>query len=129
MNSSLDTNVLLRYIWGDVPAQQRKAVKLLSDESQVFYVSDLVVAEVIFNLQVRQVPRDVIAKIISEVTALKNVRISEVITEQILPFYQEHPALSFVDCYAAFMAENDGAEPLWTFDKKLANQHPSAKKV
>lgn len=51
------------------------------------------------------------------------------LTRAVFPFYLEHPKLSFADCCLATMAEINGAEPLLTFDKKLASQHPSAKLV
>lgn len=45
----------------------------------------------------------------------------------VFPFYLNHPKLSFSDYCLATMAEINGAEPLFTLDKKLASQHPSAK--
>ena len=47
----------------------------------------------------------------------------------VLPYYESHPSLSFNDCMLAFYAELNHAEPLFTFDAKLAKQHPSAKKL
>lgn len=129
MNSSLDTNILLRYIFRDVPDQYQKAVKLLDDETQTFYVSDMVVAEVTFNLQIKKLPRQAIVKIIEALSARKNIEISSFITDTVLPYFADHPALSFVDCYAAWEAEKKHREPLWTFDRKLSNQHPSAKRA
>ena len=40
-----------------------------------------------------------------------------------------HPKLSFEDCYLATSAELSDAKPLWTFDRKLANQALAAKLV
>ncbi|MBQ3347969.1 PIN domain-containing protein [Candidatus Saccharibacteria bacterium] len=127
MNSSLDTNILLRYIWRDVPSQQASVNRLFDDTSQRFYISDMVVAELIFNLQNDKMKHNEIVDILMKIFEKKNVVVSDFVMETVLPFYAEHPALSFVDCYAAFEAERKGWEPLYTFDKKLANQHPSAK--
>lgn len=127
MNSSLDTNILLRYIWRDVPSQQASVNRLFDDKSQRFYISDMVVAELIFNLQNDKLKHNEIVDILMKIFEKKNVLVSDFVMETVLPFYAEHPALSFVDCYAAFEAEKKGWEPLYTFDKKLANQHPSAK--
>ncbi len=129
MNSSLDTNIILRYIFNDIPAQCEKAKKLFSDPSQTLYVSDLVVSEVIFNLQTRKVPRPDIMKILKSLYELPNIVFSDFIKNTVLPFYESHPALSFVDCYVASEAEKKHWEPLWTFDRKLASQHPSAKRA
>jgi len=43
--------------------------------------------------------------------------------------FEAHPKLSFEDCLAAEQASTSGATPLWTFDTKLAKQHPAAKLV
>ena len=127
MNSSLDTNIVLRYLWDDNHAQSAKVKRLFADGSQTLYVSDLVFAEVIFNLQTRKIPRADIVAVMNGLIEMPNVEVSKLVSEKVLPFYAEHPALSFVDCYAAFEAEKRGREPLFTFDRKLANQHPSAK--
>lgn len=127
MKSSVDTNIILRYLWKDVDAQVKKVRKLFLDSEQILYVSDLVLAEVIFNLQSKGVARTNILEAIRALSEIPNLEISDFVMETVLPFYAEHPALSFVDCYAAFEAEKKGWEPLYTFDRKLANQHPSAK--
>lgn len=127
MNCSLDTNILLRFIEGDVPEQCEKATDLLNDHTQTFCISDLVLAEVVFNLQMAKAPRKDIVAALNSIFSLPNIRVNHAVLDQALPFYLDHPALSFVDCMAAFYAESENKEPLWTFDRKLANQHPSAK--
>ena len=129
MISSLDTNILLRYIWKDVPGQREKAAKLLDDEEQTFRISDLVVAELVFNLKADRLRRKSIVGILEKIFSKRNIRVNSMVADKVLPFYAEHPGLSFVDCYAAFEADEGKAEPLWTFDRKLANQHPSAEKL
>lgn len=129
MHSSLDTNILLRYILNDVPHQRAQAVRLLDDQSQTFRICAPVIAEIIFNLQKAGATRTEIADALAQLFSLKNIQVESVITDQVLPFFREHSALSFVDCYAAFLADVSSAEPLWTFDRKLANQHPSAKRL
>ncbi len=39
-----------------------------------------------------------------------------------LELFAGHPTLSYEDCLLVAHARRDGAEPLWTFDQKLANQ-------
>ncbi len=129
MKSSLDTNILLRYIWHDVPGQREKAAALIDDTTQTFAISDLTISEIIFNLQIDHIKRSSIVEIINELAEKRNIKISPFIINTVLPYFAEHPALSFVDCYTAFEAEETHFEPLWTFDKKLAHQHPSAKQL
>ena len=44
-----------------------------------------------------------------------------------LPYYLAHPKLSWADCALSVEAELKHREPLFIFDKKLANQLPQAK--
>lgn len=129
MNSSLDTNIIMRYLWDDTPDQCKKVKKLFADDSQTLHISDLVLAEVVFNLQSKKVPRSNIVNALRGIFAMPNVAPNPFILDSVLPFFESHPALSFVDCYVAFEADKKHYEPLWTFDRRLANQHPSAKKL
>ena len=129
MKSSLDTNIIMRYLWKDVPSQREKAIALIDDDTQVFHISDMVVAEVIFNLEIDNLKRAAIVKILNQLFEKKNIEVSAFARNIVLPFYADHPSLSFVDCYSAFEAEKSNAEPLWTFDRKLSSQHPSTKNL
>lgn len=129
MIESLDTNILLRYIWRDVPKQREKAIEMMDDKSRTFYISDLVLSEVIFNLKHDHLRRSTIVGVLNSLFQKKNVIVNDFVKYSVLPFYAEHPALSFVDCYAVFEAEKKNYTPLLTFDKKLANQHKNAKLV
>ena len=125
--ASLDTNILMRYIWKDVPGQREKAIALLDDETEIFCISDLVISEVVFNLKSSRLHRKSIVGIIEAIISKSNIHISPFVADEVIPFYATHPALSFIDCYAACEAKNNDADPLWTFDRKLASQHPAAK--
>lgn len=129
MNSSLDTNILLRYIWKDVPGQREKAAALIDDENQTFYISDMVISELAYNLKIDHLERSTIYNVLMTIIEKRNIVVSDFVREDVLPFFAEHPALSFVDCYAAMEAEKKGREPLFTFDRKLANQCPGAKRA
>lgn len=126
---TLDTNIVLRYIWKDVPGQREKVEKLLDEENSMFYIPDFVVSEVIFNLQQSNLRRSSIVGTLYELAERKNIEINSFVMDTVLPFFAEHPALSFVDCYAAFEAEKKGRAPLLTFDRKLVNQHQSVRMV
>jgi predicted nucleic acid-binding protein len=54
------------------------------------------------------------------------IQCSRELFKEVLPAYTSHPKLSFVDCYLAILAQRTEAAPLLTFDKKLANQLPTA---
>lgn len=128
-NASLDTNALLRLILNDIPEQRKKVIDLLNLPDIEYHVSDLVVAEIIFNLQTFGYTRKFISEKVQKLLAQPNINYNMPLFAQVFPYYVKHPALSFVDCYAAFDAEQANAEPLYTFDRKLANQHKCAKLI
>ena len=60
---------------------------------------------------------------------LKQINCNQALFEKALALFIAHANLSFEDCCLAAYAQITDAEPLWTFDKKLANQAPSAKLI
>jgi predicted nucleic-acid-binding protein len=128
-HESLDTNILLRLLLGDVPAQQAQAIKLLKPENVRFDVSDLAITEMVYVLETtHSAGRTEVVASVSFVLNLQNVNCNRKLFNSVLPAYLSHPKLSFVDCCLAEYARLNQAEPLWTFDKKLAVQSGTAKK-
>jgi len=125
---SLDTNILLRFILNDAPKQREIAIKLLSKPNTKYNVADLAISEVVYVLETSQKhTRQFVAASIRQILAQPNIRCNKVLFYQVLPIYESHPSLSFNDCCLATYAAIDRAEPLWTFDRKFANQSPTAK--
>ena len=126
--SSLDTNLLLRFLLGDVPAQTEKVVALLSREDCLFFVSDVIFVELVHVLSnVLAFSRPEVRALLSVLFKLKNLSFQSPFLLELLDFYIDHPSLSFVDCYSAFLSESLKKESLLTFDKKLSSQSLSAK--
>lgn len=125
--SSLDTNLLVRFYANDTPAQREKVQKLLT-ENCAFYICDVVATEIVHVLsKTYNEPRDNIRDFFNDLQKIPNIFFESSFLLEVLEFWAAHPALSFVDCYAATFAEKNNKEPLLTFDKKLSNQHLSAK--
>ena len=127
---TLDTNLIVHYIMGDIP-KQRKAVARLLDRAKTTHlvpISAINEAVYVFEAHYEQ-DRVVIATNLQKFleTFDEVLEYDRELIEVTLMFYAELPALSFHDCCLASYAELEGAEPLFTFDKKLAKQHPSAK--
>ena len=61
--------------------------------------------------------------------SLQQVNCNRMLFDRALMLFQSHPALSMEDCCLAVYAELNDAEPLYTFDKKLAKQSPTAQLV
>ena len=123
---SLDANVLLRLLLNDIPTQHQAAKRLLEQTPGQFAVADIAIVEVVFVLQrAYEFSREHVAEAIEGLMQLAQINCNRTLLEEALPLYAEHPALSFEDCCLAVYAKLDNAEPLWTFDKKLAGQTPA----
>ena len=127
---SLDANVVLRLLLNDVPDQHAAAVALVESVDAPFVVSDVAVIEVIFALcRHYGFSRAAAAEAIEGLMSLIQIDCNRAIFKRALPFFTHHPKLSFEDCCLATYAELSNAEPLWTFDRKLAGQADSARLV
>lgn len=125
---SLDTNVILRIMLMDVAEQCLKIQDLIMRQGYVYDVSDLAITESVFVMQ-RDCTRVEIVNNIKKLFEIPGINANFNLFERVFPMYLEHPKLSFNDCCLAVYAELNEAEPLWTFDQKLAKQIPTAKLV
>ena len=129
-SDSIDTNIILRCIMNDVPGQREKVLELLYTPKTVHYVEDLALAEVLYALEnFYLLERDDAVERLAMFLARFDGFISynRGLTSLAFPYYLDHPKLSFYDCCLASYAELKHREPLFTFDKKLAQQLPQAK--
>ena len=127
--ASLDTSIVVRILVGDNPTLCKKVLKLLSQDL-IFIISDLALSETVYVLEtVYRKSREEIGDLLQFFLTRYDdtIRYNRDLVASAMPFYIEHPKLSFNDCVLASLAELNHAEPLFTLDKKLANQHPSAK--
>ena len=119
---SLDANVILRMLLNDVPIHHSAALALLSSGDS-FAVSDTAMIETIFVLGrayglTREQQREAVVGVLGQPQISGSLELFEAAFE----LYLAHPKLSFEDCYLVSVADSTGMEPLWTFDRKLANQ-------
>lgn len=129
-SDSLDANIIIRYITNDIPEKRKKVIKLL--DSGTHRLTDLAISEIVYVLEdFYELSRDEIANQLLFLLAQYDGTIiyNHDLTSSVFPFYVEHPKLSFNDCCLAAYSELENSEPLFTFDKKLALQHPSAKEL
>lgn len=125
--TSLDTNVLLRWLLVDIKEQAELAGRLISS-TRTFDISDMAISEVVFVLErVVGASRKTIADNVFRILGQENFNCSRVLLKPATQLYLQHPGLSFVDCCLAVYAELNDAVPLYTFDKKLATQLGQAK--
>ena len=126
--ASLDTSLLVRIIVKDNPKLYKKALRILSDTDTVFTIEDVAIMEMIHVLEsIYGYSRTEISDAVNLLSDMNNLRLNRPVFASVVPLYLAHPKLSFNDCYLAIMSKYHSAEPLFTFDKKLAAQLPSAK--
>lgn len=120
---SLDANVILRLLLNDLPRQHEAAVKLLQSTKQPYAAADTAIIEIAFVLERHyQFTRLQIQEALSGFMSIPQINCNRTLFTQALPLFVAHTGLSFEDCCLAVYARLNDAEPLWTFDKKLANQ-------
>jgi predicted nucleic-acid-binding protein len=117
---SLDTNVVLRFLLDDVPEQTKKAAEII--EKEKVYVTDVVVVEAIYVLEkTLQLARKDIAELVTSFLGFANVVYNPYFLVNAINLYEQHPALSMVDCYASAEALAYSNQ-LITFDRRLVSQ-------
>lgn len=121
LSGSLDANVLLRLLLNDVASQHEMAVKLLQKLDAQFAVADTAFIEVVFVLERNySFNRSQIVEAVEGLAALQQLSCNRLLLEHALPIFKAYVSLSFEDCCLATYAKLNKAEPLWTFDRKLA---------
>ncbi len=123
LRESLDTNIILRFILGDVPEQCLKIQDLLMRQNVMYDVADLVyVMQSTYGLS-----REKIVDGLQKLLWFPEINYNRNLFDQVFPMYLEHPKLSFNDCCLVVYANLNEAEPLWTFDRALVKRVPGAK--
>ena len=127
---SIDTNIIVHAIIQEPKEQYLRTCNLLTQPDCTFRVFDSAIIESVYVFETFYI--DSRAKIAEFLTNFfyqfsDTLDYNRTIVKMVLPYWVEHPALSFTDCYLAFMADYSGVCPLMTLDKKLASQHPAAK--
>ena len=119
---SLDANILLRLIVRDIPEQSDSALELI-DQGKRFHVADTAIIETIFVLErYYQIPRTEIADIMQVLMGHSKLDLNSELFRKAMELFVQHSKLSIEDCCLAIYAQLNNALPLWTFDRKLANQ-------
>jgi predicted nucleic acid-binding protein len=115
----LDTNVVVRHLTGDPPAQARRATAFLATHQDLL-ATDVMLAELVFVLGSSYgQPRDEIAALVRDLLALPSVTTIDLdVVLRTLELY-ETTAIHFVDAYLAAAAELTGIRVVVSFDQGL----------
>ncbi|MDR2896832.1 MAG: PIN domain-containing protein [Propionibacteriaceae bacterium] len=127
---SVDTNVLLRAAIDLGDSQTDQARNLLALADHTFRAEPIVFAEFVYALTTHYgLTRQQAGTLVRWVLAIESVDCDRNTLTAATAMFESHPKLSFEDCLLAEQAASHGALPLWTFDQKLARQHPAARLV
>ncbi len=116
----LDTNVLIRHLTGDPPAQARRATAFLAAAEGPLLLADLIVAEIVDVLEsVYDVDRSMVADLVRAIIAFPSIAVVQgPLLLRALEAY-EHDRLDFADAYLVACAEATGVGRVVSFDRGL----------
>ncbi len=119
MTAFVDTNVLIRHLTGEPPAQARRATRYLEQADELL-LPDLIVAEVAYVLEsFYEVERADVASTLRAILAFPAMRVLDVeLLHRAIEVYEVH-RLDFADAYLVASAERTGIGVIVSFDRSI----------
>jgi predicted nucleic acid-binding protein len=115
----IDTNVLIRHLTGDPPAEAAKATRHLERADELL-LPDLILAEVAYVLEsFYESPRKQVAETLRAVLAFPAVRVVDVELLQRAVEVYDLERLDFADAYLVASAERSGVGQIASFDRAI----------
>jgi predicted nucleic acid-binding protein len=115
----VDTNVLVRHLTGDPPAQARRATRYLV-QADMLLLPDLVLAEVAYVLEsYYEVRRTQVARALRAILAFPAIKVIDLqLLQRAVEVYEVH-RLDFADAYLVASAERTGVGVVASFDRSI----------
>lgn len=128
LSAFLDTNILIRHLTGDPPAQARRATAFL-ERAEELLLPDLIVAEVVYVLEsFYEVERQRVGELVRAVIGFPAiVVVDEPLLLRALEVY-EVDRLDFAEAYLVASAEASGVETIASFDRAV-DRVPTVRRV
>lgn len=119
MTAFVDTNVLVRHLTGDPPAQAQRATRYLERADELL-LPDLILAEVAYVLEsFYEVARAEVAATLRAVLAFPAIRVLDgELLQRAVEVYEVH-RLDFADAYLVASAERTGVGVIASFDRSI----------
>jgi predicted nucleic-acid-binding protein len=119
MKALLDTNVLIRHLTGDPPAQAKRATTFLQGSDELI-LTDLVLAEMVYVLEsFYEVRREEVADMARSLLALPTIIAGDHdLLLRAVELY-EVMRLDFAEAYLVAMAELSGVNRVASFDRQI----------
>ncbi len=119
MTAFVDTNVLIRHLTGDPPAQAKRATRYLKGAGELL-LPDLIFAEVAYVLEsFYEVARSQVAGSLRAILAFPTIRVLDAeLLQRVVEVYEVH-RLDFADAYLVASAERTGVGIIASFDRSI----------
>ncbi len=119
MTAFVDTNVLIRHLTGEPPAQARRATRYLEQADELL-LPDLILAEVAYVLEsFYEVARAEVATTMRAILAFPAIAVLDVeLLQRAVEIYEVH-RLDFADAYLVASAERTGIGVIASFDRSI----------
>ena len=119
MTAFIDTNVLVRHLTGEPPAQAARATRYLATADELL-LPDLIVAEVAYVLEsFYETPRTQVAETLRAIVAFPSIRVVDAeLLLRAVEVYDVH-RLDFADAYLVASAERSGLGQIASFDRGI----------
>lgn len=115
----LDANIILRFLLKDYPKQAEAVKRVLETETEVLFLSDMVVAEVIWVLtSFYKLTREATGEKIYDLININSIYSNKDLLIRALYFYRNFN-IEFIDSYLAAYCEQNKLEGIYSFDKGL----------
>ncbi len=119
MTAFVDTNILVRHLTGDPPAQAARATRYLAAANDLL-LPDLILAEVAYVLEsFYEVGRPEVAAALRAIVGFPAIRVvDETLLSRTIELY-EVDRLDFADAYLVASAETTGVGIVASFDRAI----------
>lgn len=130
---ALDTNIVARYVLGDIPDHSARASELFRSASRGavdLFIPATVFVELAHLLHRRlSIPRRRVADTLLDVLRIRGIHAEN--TEAVasaLDFWRSTGGVSFADCYHLALTRELGMTEIYTFDRKM-DRYPGVTRI
>ncbi|MBQ8985476.1 PIN domain-containing protein [Candidatus Saccharibacteria bacterium] len=123
--ASIDTNIILLFTMNDNPLKRQRALKLLLDGRE-YYVDSVAIMETVYVMTKNNFDRRTIVEDTKDFLSNTMIHYDKKMFDEVFEKFISHPSLSLEDCVLDYQAKKENRLPLYTFDKKFANQAETA---
>lgn len=117
MSKLIDSNLIVRFLLQDHKEHSPAATRLFSNIKEDLYLTDVVIAEVIWVLtSFYKLPKQEVAEKVYHLLTLANIESNRPLLIRGLYFWRNYN-IAFIDAYLVAFCEQENLEGIYSFDK------------